>query len=72
MIKTQVGQLLQKEMDRKDFLRHVGVAVVVIAGVPTLLSALNRMQGGAQQKASSQSLGYGASAYGGGSKPTRS
>jgi hypothetical protein len=63
MIKAQVGQLLEKEMDRKDFLRHVGVAVAVIAGVPTLLSAINRLQAGPVRGV--QQVGYGSSAYGG-------
>lgn len=70
MIKAQVGQLLQKEMDRKDFLRHVGVAAAVIVGIPTLLGALGRLQSGSQP--ASQSFGYGASAYGGDSKPGQS
>jgi hypothetical protein len=63
MIKAQVGQLLEKEMDRKDFLRHIGVAVAVIAGVPTLLSAINRLQAGPVR--TEQQVGYGSSAYGG-------
>lgn len=63
MIKAQVGQLLEKEMDRKDFLRHIGVAVAVIAGVPTLLSAISRLQTGSVGEA--RQVGYGSSAYGG-------
>ena len=63
MIKAQVGQLLEKEMDRKDFLRHVGVAAAVIVGVPTLLNAISRLQAGPVRDA--QQVGYGSSAYGG-------
>lgn len=62
MIKTQVAELLQKEMDRKEFLRHVGIATAVIAGLPTLLSALSRLQGGSVRH---QTAGYGSSSYGG-------
>ncbi len=62
MIKTQVAELLQKEMDRKEFLRHIGIAVAVIVGLPTLLSALSRLQGGSIRQ---QSAGYGSSTYGG-------
>lgn len=64
MIKTQVAELLQKEMDRKDFLRHIGVAAAVIVGVPTLLNALTRMQSGSLQ-GRSQTTGYGSMPYGG-------
>lgn len=67
MIKAQVGQLLEKEMDRKDFLRHIGVAVAVIAGVPTLLSAINRLQTGPIGDV--RHVGYGSSAYGGDKLP---
>lgn len=63
MIKAQVGQLLQKEMDRKDFLRHVGIAVAVVAGVPAFIAALNRLQSGSATSA--QRVGYGSSSYGG-------
>ena len=69
MIKAQVGQLLEKEMDRKDFLRHVGVAAAVIAGVPTLLSVLGRLQSGPDT--AKRTVGYGSSAYGG-DKPQHS
>lgn len=69
MIKAQVGQLLQKEMDRKDFLRHVGVAAAVIAGVPTLISAINRLQAGPAAQGGGHAFGYGASAYGGDKAP---
>lgn len=62
MIKTQIVELLQKEMDRKDFLRHVGIAVAVIVGLPTLLSALSRLQSGSIKQ---QTVGYGSSSYGG-------
>lgn len=64
MIKTQIAELLQKEMDRKDFLRHIGVAAAVIVGVPTLLNALARVQSGSLQ-GKSQTAGYGSMAYGG-------
>lgn len=62
MIKTQVAELLQKEMDRKEFLRHVGIAAAVIIGLPTLLNVLSRMQSGSLRQ---QSAGYGSMPYGG-------
>lgn len=62
MIKAQVTELLQKEMDRKEFLRHVGIAAAVIVGLPTFLSVLSRLQGGSIRQ---QTVGYGSSPYGG-------
>ena len=66
MIKAQLGQLLEKEMDRKDFLRHVGVAAAVIVGIPAILSALTRLPEGPVRQ-----VGYGSSSYGGDQLPQR-
>ena len=67
MIKQQIGQLLEKEVDRRDFLKHIGVAIVAVAGVSTVLSNLTALQNkgsrGASVDTNSQS-GYGLSAYG--------
>lgn len=65
MIKAQVGQLLQKEMDRKDFLRHIGIAAAVVVGVPALMAALNRLHAGPVGGAVDSRAGYGSSPYGG-------
>ena len=62
MIKTQVAELLQKEMDRKEFLRHVGIAAAVIVGLPTFLSILTKLSHGSIRQ---QPVGYGSSSYGG-------
>jgi hypothetical protein len=64
MIKAHVNQLLQKEMDRKDFLRHIGVAAAIVIGIPALLKALSQLQSGSATKSVS-SFGYGSSPYGG-------
>lgn len=64
MIKAHINQLLQKEMDRKDFLRHVGIAVTIIVGLPALMKALSQLQNGSVTKPTS-SFGYGSSSYGG-------
>ena len=69
MIKAQLGQLLEKEMDRKDFLRHVGVAAAVSVGIPAILGALGRLQTGSQQP--NRQVGYGSSAYGGNQPPKK-
>lgn len=71
MIKNQVAQLLQKEMDRKDFLKHVGIAAAVMVGIPTILKTLSQLQstGRPESLSTGTHLGsatkYGASVYGG-------
>lgn len=62
-MKNELDSLLQKEMDRKDFLKHVGVGFAAITGVAVVLKTLNGF--GSKQQAS----GYGSSAYGGNKRP---
>lgn len=64
MFKEKISGLLDKEMDRKDFIKNVGLAVVALAG----LSALTRVFGSqttTTTKRSAQTSGYGATSYGG-------
>lgn len=57
--KKQLEQLLSKQVDRKEFLTHVGAAGLGIIGVTGLLKALNDSQ------SKPHSSGYGSSPYGG-------
>lgn len=59
-MKKDFDALLQKQMDRRDFLKHVGVGFVALSGVAVLVKTLNTLSGPKQQTA-----GYGASVYGG-------
>lgn len=59
-MKNEIDSLLQKEMDRRDFLKHVGVGLVALTGASALVRTLNGV-GSPQVRAG----GYGASAYGG-------
>lgn len=61
IIKKQLSELLNAEMDRKDFLRNVGIGVVALTGLGTALKLLSNQQ----PKQDSTNLGYGGSAYGG-------
>lgn len=67
-MKRQINDLLAKKMDRREFIKHVGVGTLVLFGFGSALKLLN---GQAQQKnsnasgAKEQSMAYGASAYGG-------
>ena len=53
----QIQDLLQKRMDRKNFLKHVGIGVMALTGLSGALKLL--------QPAQSVDKGYGGSAYGG-------
>lgn len=61
-MRHELDALLGKEMTRKEFLQHVGAALLMAFGIAGLLSALTKPQ---MRKASH---GYGFSAYGGASK----
>lgn len=66
-MQNDMQKLLQKEMDRKDFLKHVGIGFAAIMGVTTVLKTINTLSGNDQKK---QTVGYSSGAYGG-SKPSR-
>jgi hypothetical protein len=61
-MRSELDNLLQKPMDRKDFLKHVGLGIVALTGVATILKTLNGVN------APKRSSGYGSSAYGGSPK----
>lgn len=57
-MKTQLENLLSREMTRKEFLQHVGSGMLIMFGISGLLKAMTR------QNSSKQGMGYGSSAYG--------
>jgi hypothetical protein len=59
-MKNDVEKLLQKEMDRKGFIKHVAIGFAAIAGITTIAKTLSTLSGGDKQ-----AVGYGASTYGG-------
>ena len=64
ILKENLNELLTKEMDRKDFLKHIAIAAVAVSGVAGVISALSgkRLTGSAK---SNTSYGYGSMTYGG-------
>lgn len=63
-MKNQLDSLLEKNMDRRDFLKHVGIGFAALTGMAGLLKTLNGF--GTKEQAHVGS--YGASAYGGAPK----
>lgn len=59
-MKNDLNVLLEKEMDRREFLKHIGVGLVALTGASAILRALNGTS------APRRTAGYGASSYGGG------
>ena len=64
-VQDEIQKLMQKDMDRKDFLKHVGVGFATIAGFTTVLKTITTLNGSQQQ---SMASGYGGGAYGGASR----
>lgn len=67
MIKQSIAQLLETEMDRKDFLKTLAIAAVAVTGVTSLVNtltnqAITRSLGGSAQQPT-RGLGYGVSRY---------
>ena len=58
-MKKDLQVLLEKQVDRKDFLKHVAFGVVALTGVTALTKSLNGF--GTRQ----QTVGFGAGTYGG-------
>ena len=53
-------------MDRKDFLKHIGVGALFVIGGGMIVNALRlQEQAESRQVAAGKAYGYGASAYGG-------
>lgn len=63
MIKQAVATLLEKEMDRKDFLKLVGFGLLAILGVNQLMKGLSQ-QAGVQQGPVKNAQYYGSLTYG--------
>lgn len=61
-IKTQVSAILDKKMDRQDFLKHVAIGLVALSGAGAALKVLGSSQ--TKQQSSAKSNSYGGSAYG--------
>lgn len=63
-MKTIVENYLSKEMDRKEFLRQIGLMLLAAFGVSSVLKYLAD-QSGATKSRRGSSNGYGSNNYGG-------
>lgn len=63
MIKQTINNLLEAEMERKDFLKMIGLGLVATTGVVQVLNSLSQQP--KRTVVSPQNQGYGGSAYGG-------
>lgn len=61
-----LNQLLQKPMDRKEFLQHTAAITVFVAGGGMIVQSVLKGLKLGQQTGATSSVGYGASPYGGG------
>jgi hypothetical protein len=59
VIKSHLNALLNKKMDRQNFIKHVAIGAVVLSGAGTALRLI------APKPKPSVGGGYGSSAYGG-------
>ncbi|PLS80569.1 hypothetical protein CYG49_04855 [Candidatus Saccharibacteria bacterium] len=70
MMQLNLDGILQKEMDRKDFLKHLAIGAVAATGIGTIIKAVAPQSGfniGSQAGSTqNQVFGYGGSVYGGG------
>lgn len=67
-MKQQLNVLLSKEMDRKDFLKHMAAMGIMLVGGGAILQSLGSLDKlGLNQKPSKPTVayGYGNSVYGG-------
>ena len=67
----QINELLNRKMDRRDFLKHLGVGTLALFGLGTAMKALTSLNSGQQAQpqattnSTSQSFAYGGGPYGG-------
>ena len=62
MINLPKLAVLEQEMDRKDFIKYIGVGVLLLLGGNMIIGALNTLD---KSHTSKRQDGYGSSPYGG-------
>jgi hypothetical protein len=63
MIKQSIARILSIELDRKDFLKAVGIGIVAATGVTQVVNSVVKQTSTTSKQPAN--YGYGASVYGG-------
>jgi len=63
MIKQSIARILSIELDRKDFLKAVGIGIVAATGVTQVVNSVVKQTSTTSKQPTN--YGYGASVYGG-------
>lgn len=61
-INQKAQELLNKKMDRRDFLRHVGIGALLLFGLGSIIKTLTTAERNVAEKKTT--TGYGSGAYG--------
>lgn len=65
-LREEAAALLSKEMDRKDFIKHIGIALVLASGIGAIIKSLSYGDSGSSRRVSGPvTNAYGSSPYGG-------
>ncbi len=74
-VRKNLNNLLEKPMDRRDFLKHIGIGAVLVVGLGPMLKLLSspaKADGSNQNThAAAGGYGYGDMAYGGKVTPSK-
>jgi len=62
-MQNEIQKLMQKDMDRRNFLKHIGVGFAAIVGITTALKTISMLNGSHKES----NAGYGSNVYGGNS-----
>lgn len=65
MIKNTISQLLETEMERKDFLKLIVLGAVAATGITQILKSVSQQAPARPTTSPAKNLSYGASVYGG-------
>lgn len=65
MANNNIQKLLKKNMNRKEFLAHVGAGVLVVTGLSGIMKYLLDFNSGNKSNTTTSTVGYGSGSYGG-------
>ena len=60
----RLDEIMKTEVNRKDFLKYIGIALLGLVGVTNMLQNLNKSLGHSNPTPKNSKTGYGSSPYG--------